>query len=218
MQAYIDWCIKSSSDAKETVECFQEIVPICRFDPECKQKLKDYANKHGLDFDVETGNIEFNTYGYGKLESKNIVEGYLNYLQTDQVLTEGAIINFIGGVASLMGSIISREALDEYLRSLGVSSGYATLTSLGAVIVALLIISISYNAFKNYLTKSARYCSDLSGEEKDRCMRSYIQKGYKTRIMNLQKGMKFCNESKDPMKCKEKVNSKISKLKLKIRG
>jgi hypothetical protein len=84
MQNYIDWCIKSSSDAKETVECFQEIVPICRFDPECKQKLKDYADAHGLPFDVETGNIDFNTYGYGKLESKNMLEIYLNKIQSNR--------------------------------------------------------------------------------------------------------------------------------------
>jgi ribosomal protein S3AE len=85
MEDYIEWCIKSSSDPKETVECFQEIIPICRFDHDCKKKIKEYADKHGLDFDVETGNVEFNTYGYGKVESKHIVEQYLSTLQEDEL-------------------------------------------------------------------------------------------------------------------------------------
>lgn len=92
---YIDWCIKSSPDPKETVECFQEIVPICRFDENCKEKLLKYAKDNGLDFDVETGNINFNTYGYGNLEfkqmkGKTLVESYLEYLQypSKEVLQE----------------------------------------------------------------------------------------------------------------------------------
>lgn len=83
-KAYLEWCFKSSPDPYEVVECFQEMLPICRFDEECRNTIKDYLEKHNLKMDMDTGEVPFE---FQKRESKQLkykkplVEQYLDYIQ-----------------------------------------------------------------------------------------------------------------------------------------
>jgi hypothetical protein len=78
---YIDWCIRSSPDPKEVVECFQEILPICKFDEDCKEKIEDYLDDHDMDIDMDTGVIEYEDESVHVKSNKHILEQYLEKIQ-----------------------------------------------------------------------------------------------------------------------------------------
>lgn len=85
----LNWCFQSTDDPEEVVECFQELIPVCRFNEKCKKKMKEFVDKHNIKMDVETGNMFVKDASYmqrGILDSKQmkgnkLVEFYLKYLQ-----------------------------------------------------------------------------------------------------------------------------------------
>ena len=70
--------------------------------------------------------------------------------------------------------------------------------------------------YKRFLTKAARACKGKSGTEKTLCMKEYRIKALEMQIKELQKAKKYCAKSKNPVKCKHLLDSKIYKLRMKI--
>lgn len=72
INTFLDYCF-NKGEPYEVVECFQELVPMCRFDPECKKRMKDYCDAHGIEFDEEEGIVH--------VEKQEIMNTYLTFLQ-----------------------------------------------------------------------------------------------------------------------------------------
>lgn len=85
----LHWCFKSAHNPNEVVECFQELIPVCRFNEKCKKKMQEFIDKHNIKMDIETGSIFVKDASYMKpgildsklISGKPLVEFYLNYLQ-----------------------------------------------------------------------------------------------------------------------------------------
>lgn len=86
-----------------------------------------------------------------------------------------------------------------------------------ALVMAALVSLVATKAYKAYLSKAARACKgQASSELKKACMRKYAINGLEMRVRALQNGIKACDSAKDPGKCKDAVNIKIAKAKIKL--
>jgi hypothetical protein len=71
-------------------------------------------------------------------------------------------------------------------------------------------------AYKRFFSKAARACKDKGGIHKTSCMNKFKRQGQAARIKALQAGMVKCAKTKDPAKCKSKLQGKINKEKAKM--
>lgn len=97
-----------------------------------------------------------------------------------------------------------------------VGASNATVTTLGSVVVAALVITLAYKTYKRFLSKAARACNNKGGAEKTSCMNKYKKHATQIRIKDLQKGTAACSKTKSPEKCKQKIQKKITKLKAQL--
>lgn len=177
-----------------------------------------------------TGNYEL------QLEAVDVFNNILPILNEDvpdPVIppTTSQDLGFVGGLGGgkLWTGIIDMEKLSsaiERLAKANVERGYEHGHMLGretgmiqgfaAAALAALIVTVSYKFYKRFLSKSARACKGKSGIEKTSCMKRYQIEARKGQIAQLQKGMKICSKSKNPTKCRLKIDGKIRKLKTQL--
>jgi len=81
-----------------------------------------------------------------------------------------------------------------------------------AVVVAAALFA-GAKAYKRFLSKAARACKEKGGVDKTRCMQKFKLDAKKAKIAAMQKGMSACSKTKDPSKCKAKLQGKIAKEK-----
>ena len=77
------------------------------------------------------------------------------------------------------------------------------------------IIYGGYKVYKNYLSKAARACKGSSNKQE--CMATFRKQAYRAQIKAVQKGKKICAKTKDPGKCKAKIEMKISQIRGKMK-
>ena len=84
--------------------------------------------------------------------------------------------------------------------------------------LASIIIYTSYKIYKENEKKYERMCKDKKGKDKEKCI-------IKNRIIALEKRLKFlnnsaikCNYSKNPVKCKDKLDEEMLKIRERIRN
>lgn len=126
-----------------------------------------------------------------------IVEEYLTYLdERDKLLSE------IPGAGALKGAA-----------AVGTAGGMTA--AMPYVIGAVSIFSafnMAFNLYKTYFTKAARQCKDLPGKEKAVCMLKAKGKGKEMELNALKQAKQKCMKSKDPKKCAQKFDQKMSKV------
>lgn len=85
---------------------------------------------------------------------------------------------------------------------------------IAGVVVALAIISATYDWYESRMNKAKQQCKKSSN--KDECMKMYRQLAYVARIKDLESKKRLCGKSDDLAKCQGKVNQKISKIRARI--
>ena len=83
------------------------------------------------------------------------------------------------------------------------------------IAVASLLMK-AYQFVKQYATKEARACNDLQGPEKGICKTDMQIEGLKYALSALTVGRPKCDRSKDPGKCREKLEHHIDKVQIKM--
>jgi len=83
--------------------------------------------------------------------------------------------------------------------------------------MAVIIISAALQVYKDEKNEIIKKCSQKKGREKQICFKINKIKALRKRISILNNSSVKCNYSKDPIKCKEKLNEEILKLKERLR-
>jgi len=94
----------------------------------------------------------------------------------------------------------------------GVQAGAAV----AAAVMATLVILLARKAYRAYLSKAARACITKTGPAKNECIRKFKIEAIKAEIAQLQQNKAACDYSKNPEKCKAKLDKRINKVKAKI--
>jgi hypothetical protein len=68
---------------------------------------------------------------------------------------------------------------------------------------------VAAKVYKRYMSKAGRACAGVSGEDRNKCISKFKTKA---KIEALKAAASKCPQSKNPEKCKEKMNKKISAL------
>lgn len=126
-----------------------------------------------------------------------ILEEYLIYLnEKEELLSE------IPGGGALKGA-----------------AAIGTATGMGAALPYIMgaasifsAFNIAFQLYKNYFSKAARQCKDLPGKEKALCMLRAKAKAKEMQLNALKKAKTKCTKTKDPQKCAQKFDQKMSKV------
>lgn len=121
-----------------------------------------------------------------------------------------------------------KDLLNKYKRKLielkrkRVSEGVEPTNEIVGVMAASAIlagaITSGMKIYRNYLSKAARQCSGFSGEQKQACMRKNEIRAISAQIATISRNKSLCSKADNPLKCKNKLDNQIYKLKLKIRA
>lgn len=72
-----------------------------------------------------------------------------------------------------------------------------------------------YQVYKNKMSKAARACSGKKGVDKNQCMVTFKRQALLAQAAKLQASMAKCDGTRDPVKCKAKIQSRIEQIKSK---
>ena len=97
---------------------------------------------------------------------------------------------------------------------IGRSEGVGLAVGTAAMIASILFVS--YKLYTRFLSKATRSCKGKSGVEKTSCINKFRREAQKERVKYLEQSIKHCSKTKNPEKCKTKVNQKIRKQKAKL--
>lgn len=87
----------------------------------------------------------------------------------------------------------------------------------GFSILSAYIIAMSYQYYKNYLSKESIACKNKYGKKKELCIIQFRINGYKQQLVILQQSLIKANTTNNPKKYKEIINEKIKEVEKKIR-
>lgn len=79
---------------------------------------------------------------------------------------------------------------------------------------------ISYSAYKLYKeerSKSIQICLNKKGKQRIECIGMYTRKSLLKRLYFLKRSVQKCKYSKDPVRCKDKLDEEILKVEAKIK-
>lgn len=116
-----------------------------------------------------------------------IVEEYLEYIQE------------IAGAGALTGAT-------------AIGTGGIGLAPVMAAVSIFSAFNMAFQLYKNYLSKAARRCADIPPKEKAICMLKAKSMAKQAQLKALKQASSKCAKAKDPVKCKQKFNAKMSKI------
>jgi len=87
---------------------------------------------------------------------------------------------------------------------------------IGATLLIAATAMIGYKVYKRYFTVAGKTCAGKSGYNKEVCITNVKIKAIEETIKIYKDNMKNCKLTKDPNKCKERINKLIQKSQLKI--
>lgn len=106
---------------------------------------------------------------------------------------------------------MNEDIIEEYLNKLQEFEPIS-MTTLVAASSIFTIFNVALQIYKSHLAKSARRCKDLSGKEQALCMLRAKAAAKEVQLKALKKGSERCAKSKNPDKCKQSFNAKMSKV------
>lgn len=86
----------------------------------------------------------------------------------------------------------------------------------GYAVVVAAISAAAYQTYKRYMTAAAKACRGRKGTDRRECIYSFRKRALQAKLAVLQQERTACDKSKNPEKCKDKIDSKIKKVKYKI--
>jgi len=86
----------------------------------------------------------------------------------------------------------------------------------GIVVGIVAIIAASYYVYKRFLSKAARSCKGLSGNQKTICITKFKIAGAKAAIQKLEQSKQLCRKNSNPENCVRSINMRIQKWNIRI--
>jgi len=90
--------------------------------------------------------------------------------------------------------------------------------NIGGTALLALLVYLGVKAAKLYSTKAKRACSHLKGKEREDCIKKFRINALKVKIAILQRGKSKCSKTKNPQECKNAIDNKIDKIRLRLRA
>lgn len=87
-----------------------------------------------------------------------------------------------------------------------------TLLAISATSAAFGITNMAFRLYKDYFSKAARKCKDLSAREKSLCMLKAKLDAKKEQLGQIKKKSSECSKTRKPPKCRLKLGEKIKKI------
>jgi len=87
---------------------------------------------------------------------------------------------------------------------------------IGAATLVAIFIFLATKVLRSKLSAAHRACKNVPPDKKKECIRKFKADAIKNQISILQKGLSACSKSKDPNKCRQKIQKRIEKLKIKL--
>lgn len=108
------------------------------------------------------------------------------------------------------------DQLDNYLTYLDESEELKEITITTALFIAPMIFKGAGLAYKNIFNKAHKICRGMQPVDYGICVRKYKVKALQAQLSKLKGGMSKCGKDKNPVKCKQKIQAKISNVQLKL--
>ncbi len=109
------------------------------------------------------------------------------------------------------------DQLDNYLIYLDESE---ELEEFGIITTALFAAPMVFKgaqfAFKNTFNKAHKACRGMQPVDSGICMRKHKVTAYQAQLSKLKAGISKCGKDKNPVKCRQKIQSKISNVQIKL--
>jgi hypothetical protein len=112
-------------------------------------------------------------------------------------------------------SLNSQEAIELAKIKNIAKHGAMTLSGIG---LASLLIYVSFKFYKENKKLINQECGDKKGKLRERCIRQFRIKVLTKRLSFLDKSLIKCNYSKDPVKCRDKIDEELLKVREKIKS
>ena len=80
-----------------------------------------------------------------------------------------------------------------------------------AAVAAALVIKAGTMAYKRFFSQAAKSCTGKSGSEKTDCIQKFKDKAKQAKVKTLRSGLGKCSKSKNPEKCKAKINKELAR-------
>jgi len=198
------------------------------------QTLKLFSGHYVNESDNLTSSEKLHLIGFIREADKNEVLSLLVTGRVDDVLTEQENLNetelFIENLLEIpkltkpvykvpkgharygpMGT-----SVPSYVKTGPTGAGKAT-AAVAAAAVAAAIITAGVLAYKRFFSKAAKACKGKSGGERKTCLQTFKNNAVIAQMSVLKSGLGKCAKTKNPTKCKLKVQNKIKRLQSKIR-
>ncbi len=91
-----------------------------------------------------------------------------------------------------------------------------TLKGLAAAALAAAAIAASAKIYKRFFSQSAKACAGKSGADKTNCMNQFKAKAQQAKVKALSQSIAHCSKTKNPTKCKNKIETKLKAEKAKL--
>lgn len=98
-----------------------------------------------------------------------------------------------------------------------IRSGTVTAGVIVSASAIALLVWLVGKFYKIKLSKAAKACKQYSGDKKKQCMKKFNTDAVKSKVSLLQKSKSVCNRSKNPEKCKAKIQQQIDKANKKFK-
>lgn len=108
------------------------------------------------------------------------------------------------------------DQLDRYLTYLDESEELEEIGVMTALFAAPMVFKGAAFAFKNIFSKATKACRGMQPVDSGICIRKYKLKAYQAQLSKLKGGMAKCAKDKNPIQCKQKIQSKISNVQVKL--
>jgi len=143
-----------------------------------------------------------------KLQMLNFIRKEATIPQIKVLLMDGEIVTLDEQAEEIVNARFKQSNLNEDVIAIG-----------GLLTVSLIVAAVTAQAYKiirAVVSKAHRTCLKYSGNEKQKCVDMVKKKGLEGMISTLTSGKSKCSKSKDPKKCQQLLNNKISKAKKKL--
>jgi len=171
-----------------------------------------YQNNNNLyKLIVEMGPIvEYN------LSSSRIILNYLKEASDQQVYANSLYDNMKTAMKSARSNIkkgvkAANELANDTAKKAATNKIVVGMTA-GAA--AAMIAFAAAKLYQQYLSKAAKVCKGRP--DKVACMKGFKQKALKIRVQKLRSGISTCGKSKNQSNCQKSLQSKITKLQMKL--
>ena len=132
----------------------------------------------------------------------------------NETTSVGKILSMIDSGNATSGELISNLVNLKYQGwHLGAK---AARQQMGAAAIAAVVLVIAYKAYKRFYSKAAKACAGKKGDIKTSCMNKFKREALKSQMITLQKGTAACRKTKDPNKCKNRIQTKLRSIKVKL--